>query len=53
MWSLDDLPDDVNDSFVLKSKAVRAVHDKDINAIAIAPTDGLVCTGSQVGSLIN
>nr|GEV76421.1 transducin beta-like protein 3 [Tanacetum cinerariifolium] len=47
VWSLDDLPDDVNDSFILKSKAVRAVHDKDINAIAIAPTDGLVCTGSQ------
>nr|GEY69633.1 separase isoform X1 [Tanacetum cinerariifolium] len=29
--SLDDLPDDVNDSFILKSKAVRAVHDKDTN----------------------
>ncbi|GJY25107.1 zf-CCHC domain-containing protein [Tanacetum coccineum] len=46
VWSLDDLPDDVNDSFILKSKAVRAVHDKDTNVVAIAPT-GLLSTGSH------
>ncbi|GKE49882.1 transducin beta-like protein 3 [Tanacetum coccineum] len=36
----------MNDSFILKSKAVRAVHDKDTNVVAIAPT-GLLSTGSQ------
>ncbi|GJV58517.1 transducin beta-like protein 3, partial [Tanacetum coccineum] len=46
VWSLDGLPDDLNDSFILKSKVVKAVHDKDTNAVAIAPT-GLLSTGSQ------
>nr|GEV71172.1 hypothetical protein [Tanacetum cinerariifolium] len=47
VWSLENLLDDVNDSFILKSKAVRAVHDKDTNVVAIAPID-LLSTGSQV-----
>ena len=32
----------------LSSQAVVAAHDKDINAVAIAPNDSLVCSGSQV-----
>ncbi|CAI5996902.1 unnamed protein product [Closterium sp. NIES-65] len=31
----------------LKSGATVAAHDKDINAVAVAPNDGLVCSGSQ------
>ncbi|KAK4264339.1 hypothetical protein QN277_025534 [Acacia crassicarpa] len=31
----------------LKSKAVVAAHDKDINSVAVAPNDSLVCSGSQ------
>nr|GEX12283.1 hypothetical protein [Tanacetum cinerariifolium] len=46
VWSLENLLDDVNDSFILKSKAVRAVHDKDTNVVAVAPID-LLSTGSQ------
>lgn len=34
----------------LSSQAVVAAHDKDINAVAIAPNDSLVCSGSQVTS---
>lgn len=51
VWSLDDLSDDVNEAFSLKTKAVTAAHDKDINALAIAPNDSLVCSGSQVSFL--
>ncbi|KAE8707862.1 hypothetical protein F3Y22_tig00110372pilonHSYRG00187 [Hibiscus syriacus] len=29
------------------SKAVVAAHDKDINSLAVAPNDSLVCSGSQ------
>ncbi|CAI5462234.1 unnamed protein product [Closterium sp. Yama58-4] len=31
----------------LKSGATVAAHDKDINAVAVAPNDALVCSGSQ------
>ncbi|BBN19124.1 U3 small nucleolar RNA-associated protein 13 [Marchantia polymorpha subsp. ruderalis] len=31
----------------LTSKAVVAAHDKDINALAVAPNDSLVCSASQ------
>ncbi|GBG62288.1 hypothetical protein CBR_g29896 [Chara braunii] len=34
----------------LKSKAVVAAHDKDINSVAIAPNDAIACTGSQEAS---
>ncbi|KAF5810790.1 putative transcription factor WD40-like family [Helianthus annuus] len=47
LWSLDDLSDDVNDAFTLKTKAATAAHDKDINALAVAPNDSLICSGSQ------
>jgi U3 small nucleolar RNA-associated protein 13 len=32
----------------VKSQAVVAAHDKDINTVAVAPNDSLACTGSQV-----
>nr|XP_043621391.1 transducin beta-like protein 3 [Erigeron canadensis] len=47
VWSLNDLSDDVNDAFTLRTKAVTAAHDKDINALSIAPNDSLVCSASQ------
>jgi U3 small nucleolar RNA-associated protein 13 len=31
----------------LSSQAVVAAHDKDINSIAVAPNDTLICSGSQ------
>ncbi|PIN23520.1 WD40-repeat-containing subunit of the 18S rRNA processing complex [Handroanthus impetiginosus] len=47
VWSLDGISDDVGEVSNLKAKAVVAAHDKDINSIAIAPNDSLVCSGSQ------
>ena len=32
----------------LSSQAVVAAHDKDINSLAVAPNDSLLCSGSQV-----
>lgn len=32
----------------LSSQAVVAAHDKDINSLAVAPNDSLICSGSQV-----
>lgn len=48
VWNLDGLSDDIEQPINLKSKAVVAAHDKDINSLAIAPNDSLVCSGSQV-----
>ena len=31
----------------LRSIAVVAAHDKDINALAVSPNDALICTASQ------
>lgn len=31
----------------LKATAATAAHDKDINAVAVAPNDSLICTASQ------
>ena len=36
------------DEVSLKSKAVVAAHDKDINSLSVSPNDGLVCSGSEV-----
>ncbi|CAH9146703.1 unnamed protein product [Cuscuta epithymum] len=47
VWSLDGLPDNNEEIFNLKAKSVVAAHDKDINSLAIAPNDSLVCSGSQ------
>ncbi|KAG8381676.1 hypothetical protein BUALT_Bualt06G0146300 [Buddleja alternifolia] len=46
VWTLDGMSDGEEVSN-LKAKAVVAAHDKDINSLAIAPNDSLVCSGSQ------
>lgn len=48
VWNLDSVPDNNAEVLTLKSKAVVAAHDKDINSLAVAPNDSLVCSGSQV-----
>ncbi|KAL9344812.1 hypothetical protein Peur_062487 [Populus x canadensis] len=45
--STDGISDDADQPINLKAKAVVAAHDKDINSLAIAPNDTLVCSGSQ------
>ncbi|XP_023512801.1 transducin beta-like protein 3 [Cucurbita pepo subsp. pepo] len=47
VWSFDGLSEDANKPINLKAKAIVAAHDKDINSIAVAPNDSLVCSGSQ------
>ncbi|KAL3653806.1 hypothetical protein CASFOL_003487 [Castilleja foliolosa] len=47
VWSLDGISSDIEEVYHLKAKAVVAAHDKDINSVAIAPNDSLVCSGSQ------
>ena len=49
VWSVEGLSDAVTLPINLKAKAVVAAHDKDINSVAVAPNDSLVCSGSQVG----
>lgn len=51
VWSLDGLSDYVGQPFNLKAKAAVAAHDKDINSLAVAPNDSLVCSGSQVSNI--
>ncbi|KAK1361108.1 Utp13 domain-containing protein [Heracleum sosnowskyi] len=45
VWSFEGLLNEGDSN--LKVKAAVASHDKDINTIAIAPNDSLVCSGSQ------
>ncbi|PKU82710.1 transducin beta-like protein 3 isoform X1 [Dendrobium catenatum] len=47
VWSFDGVSEDVDQDVTLKSKAVVAAHDKDINCLAISPIDSLVCSGSE------
>ncbi|PQM41217.1 transducin beta-like protein 3 [Prunus yedoensis var. nudiflora] len=47
VWTLDGLPDNGKQPINLKAKAGVAAHDKDINSVAVAPNDSLVCSGSQ------
>ncbi|KAK8542849.1 hypothetical protein V6N12_015427 [Hibiscus sabdariffa] len=47
VWNFDGLSDDIEQPINLKAKAVVAAHDKDINSLAVAPNDSLVCSGSQ------
>ncbi|XP_058000308.1 protein TORMOZ EMBRYO DEFECTIVE-like [Hevea brasiliensis] len=47
VWNLDGISDDMDQPVNLKAKAVVAAHDKDINSLAVAPNDSLVCSGSQ------
>lgn len=49
---MDGLSDNTTVPINLKAKAVVAAHDKDINSVAVAPNDSLVCSGSQVGNYI-
>lgn len=51
VWSMDGLSDNMTAPINLKAKAVVAAHDKDINSVAVAPNDSLVCSGSQVGTI--
>ena len=51
VWSFDGLAEDESRPVNLKAKAIVAAHDKDINSIAVAPNDSLVCSGSQVSNL--
>lgn len=52
VWNLDGLPDNGEKPINLKAKAGVAAHDKDINSVAVAPNDSLVCSGSQVCSFL-
>ncbi|KAJ1439067.1 WD40/YVTN repeat-like-containing domain superfamily [Sesbania bispinosa] len=47
VWSMDGVSDNMTAPITLKAKAVVAAHDKDINSVAVAPNDSLVCSGSQ------
>ncbi|XP_026401642.1 transducin beta-like protein 3 [Papaver somniferum] len=47
VWSFDGLQDNGSEIMNLRAKAVVAAHDKDINSLAVAPNDNLVCSGSQ------
>ncbi|XP_026406605.1 transducin beta-like protein 3 [Papaver somniferum] len=47
VWSWDGLQENGNEIMNLRAKAVVAAHDKDINSLAVAPNDNLVCSGSQ------
>ncbi|KAG4166825.1 hypothetical protein ERO13_A13G156800v2 [Gossypium hirsutum] len=47
VWNFHGLSDDIEEPISLKAKAVVAAHDKDINSLAVAPNDSLVCSGSQ------
>ncbi|KAL7145954.1 hypothetical protein ABFS83_06G008900 [Erythranthe nasuta] len=47
VWSFDGISDDGGEVSELKVKAGVAAHDKDINSLAIAPNDSLVCSGSE------
>ncbi|KAK7389072.1 hypothetical protein VNO78_23904 [Psophocarpus tetragonolobus] len=47
VWSMEGLADNITSPINLKAKAVVAAHDKDINSVAVAPNDSLVCSGSQ------
>lgn len=49
VWNFEVLSDnDGNQTTDLKPKAVVKGHDKEINSLAVAPNDALVCSGSQV-----
>ncbi|XP_057532002.1 protein TORMOZ EMBRYO DEFECTIVE isoform X1 [Amaranthus tricolor] len=47
VWSFEGINSDSEEPISLKAKAVVAAHDKDINSLAIAPSDSYVCSGSQ------
>uniref|UniRef100_M0ZX76 U3 small nucleolar RNA-associated protein n=1 Tax=Solanum tuberosum TaxID=4113 RepID=M0ZX76_SOLTU len=47
VWNMDAVSGNNEEIITLKAKAVVAAHDKDINSLAVAPNDSLVCSGSQ------
>ncbi|XP_074565205.1 protein TORMOZ EMBRYO DEFECTIVE-like [Curcuma longa] len=47
VWSFDGISEDADLEIALKSKAVIAAHDKDINSLVVSPNDTLVCSGSE------
>lgn len=49
VWSFASVLDfgGISKSIKLSSQAAVAAHDKDINSVAVAPNDSLICTGSQ------
>lgn len=42
--------DESEDVIHLRTSAAVAAHEKDINHIAVAPNDQLICTASQVAN---
>ena len=54
LWNIDAMVESGQTEEVLKlsSQAVVAAHDKDINSLAVAPNDSLLCSGSQVLSVL-
>ncbi|KAL2610086.1 hypothetical protein R1flu_028659 [Riccia fluitans] len=47
LWVFEGIASESGEAAKLTSRAVVAAHDKDINALAIAPNDSLVCSASQ------
>ncbi|CAA7051573.1 unnamed protein product [Microthlaspi erraticum] len=47
VWSIDGIPEDSEEPMDLRTRSVVAAHDKDINSVAVARNDSLVCTGSE------
>ncbi|KAG6550306.1 hypothetical protein Mapa_008267 [Marchantia paleacea] len=47
LWPFEAITNEPGEPAKLTSKAVVAAHDKDINALAVAPNDSLVCSASQ------
>ncbi|KAI3856049.1 hypothetical protein MKX03_009590, partial [Papaver bracteatum] len=47
VWSFDGLQDNGSEIMNLRAKGVVTAHDKDINSLAVAPNDNLICSGSQ------
>uniref|UniRef100_A0A1J3DCT9 Transducin beta-like protein 3 n=1 Tax=Noccaea caerulescens TaxID=107243 RepID=A0A1J3DCT9_NOCCA len=47
VWSIDGIPEDSEEPLNLRTRSVVAAHDKDINSVAVARNDSLVCTGSE------
>uniref|UniRef100_M1B0C4 WD40-repeat protein n=1 Tax=Solanum tuberosum TaxID=4113 RepID=M1B0C4_SOLTU len=47
VWNMDGVTGNNEEIITLKAKAVVAAHDKDINSLAVAPNDSLVCSDSD------
>lgn len=47
LWNMDGVSGNNKEIITLEAKTVVAAHDKDINSLAVAPSDSLACSGSQ------